>query len=808
MGVFNASWPLSCDSEIEAEHFNDIRKLIYLLDHPRAGWDNNTPFDNSSWEAPFDLDLSAGHEDSWETFFDGNDVLAPGYHVVIETGGWKEAFILIKAASKNTLKNSKPLSGSSGSWTGLNTTYWRLGFDWTSYEDFDYCAGRDDLPGDGGTFRKRWRVVGFAKAYLVDPDGYWDYRCPNYYILPRQVDNMRQKHPLKDGEGTITRQCEPLELGPITRKYITQLMSGNWDTTMADGPADGYGVQSGWRPNCYSRIPTGFAVSQGDCCDVGGTITERDEGDGSIKNSNWQSTYCNKLICEAYQDRIIQCLSLHERNYYFDCDDEYEEFWNDVYNNDLTLIGLPCGLDPDCNDEYDPENIKGQPVWDAAYDLFFQCNESGFEKVLKELGHFDWIWDTTHPAYPEWLLNKRDEWKDDGKSDGWINARLPLPEGCWRRVWKWSFGGLGWESRINNDTAYPGTSNPPDYYPKRLCVSQDTYDDTESDYQKYYQAVSPSGDSSTCAPDFSLSEEQKNTLREHHLEVQSIDGEDEYEIPYELVNDLWYGLNKYHKVRLQWPYEISFKKKHIYPTANCTYSPECPTETTKGAVDCLINGIENDPDIQYVSGSSGGCGYIGSFASGNGVGTTDFDDCFAKEIYKALLGVEITLRANSNTPYILDKDNLEFRIGVQAHECYTHDGACEWGYKKWETKQSCNINFEGLDIASPCLAEGSGAGDITYHKVTLETPDEPGDTLKYWTKLNTDWDDGIRDWFTFTPVDAGGSCPNEHKVSKGSWYSTIDMLLYTETYGVGHVDWDSYPSSIFEDNGRNFETQE
>ena len=137
---------------------------------------------------------------------------------------------------------------------------------------------------------------------------------------------------------------------------------------------------------------------------------------------------------------------------------------------------------------YQPRNSDGTPIFTYFFDDYFNCNSSGFEKILYEMGstHYDWYWcsaaDDNFPAYPNWLSVLLDV-----PTAGW-----PVPTGCWRRTWRHGFGRpkKADGTYLEDWKIIPGgmipLSNGEDH---QLMVTQAVYDAIDGNRQWRYRVI-------------------------------------------------------------------------------------------------------------------------------------------------------------------------------------------------------------------------------------------------------------------------------------------------------------------------------
>jgi len=720
MSVFNADWLLAQGDEIQAVHFEDIRRLIYLLEIPNAGKITYDDVDSEDWAATYT---------SSETTRD------PGYTIEFTKGSITDIFVLNTQATDAALGSHPPLKANG---SGLDS-WWNLGTNLNRYEDSDKCAGRDDL-GDS-IFHQRYIIRWYDSESTSAT-------CKAYEWLPEQLGKQRQEPAIKDGGG-ITRQTKFLELAKLHLTYSLGMLY----------------------TNDFLNFPTEISLNpQGD--PVGTTYS------GGYSNINTK-------IRSSYQDQVQYVIMINGQ-YRFPVDDDFISMYEE-YNGAGTYN---CETDPNVpiwsrTDDTNPSTNIGIWGW------FFQCNGSPFEKCLKRIGHFDWYWDTHAPHRPGWLEAKRDALGEGPDPD----VVLPWPEGCWRRTWKWSFGGY------NADLIwYPGSGNPPDYHPTKLCISPDTYDAMVAaggGQIAHYQSV---GTGSTCEPTVNLTEGQEATIAKHHDPAQIKNGTKQFEIRAEMVNDMWYALNEIKRVDAAWPYSIAAYSKHqgmgSCSPQGCSFSNVQTSASTASCMITCINASDNSP----VSKSGfNPYGYLNGeivVSNRDEVGPPSLWTIYGDSgSIKRTFGISLTY-LNNDSPYVMEDTTLELRIAYKDHECYQTDSDPPDGYASWTLHDTCLFLFRGAGIGAAC----DDAGNTHYKTVHLSTPSQ-GDTMWYWAQFKTDWPS---DWMTFTP--SYDPEPAYHSRQRWSLYTEVQILPPVPIQGVAIVNWAGYDSDIFADTGKNFKT--
>lgn len=531
-------WPVREGDEVLADHFEDIRKRMFLVDRPDAGY-----LDILRYYAK--IDLSTGYfepynSSNWVGSWDGYETvtLKPGRVVLYESQDVQDLYVSYVEMFKSQIEAHPPVNSS-----GMLDAFWKLAPNPNRYHHYGRNAGRPTIGAQA-----RW-VINHHSPTAGD-HGLFPYnnRVLAYEWWPRQVDPLRQRFPAQ-----VLGVLKPRPTNVCFEKdHITQSLETKWDRTFT---ANSYP-----HTDIYPRRLTEYILSGA-------------EPEGSDKV--WQYAFDPKM-CEAYQARVIAALE-HTTSYLKELDQDYKDMWtwSEITRNPRTMTwstewdsgshvysvgdkvfvsGAPdvhyicytyhvsdAGKEPGTGGGdsywltpvYQPNRFRGHPVYDYLYKEFWKCNSSTYELTLKNIngGHYDWWWDSVHPTAPEWLYLVRD-------ASGDPDVEWPLPVGCWRRTWRYSMG------RVSS-LMYPGTGDPPEYYPDKICVTQAMYDSITTVRQVNYAVVNS-------PPEYELSSTQEASLAKRHDPTQvvnervwstfALDWEwseyAEYEIHHDIVNDM------------------------------------------------------------------------------------------------------------------------------------------------------------------------------------------------------------------------------------------------------------------------------
>jgi len=394
--------------------FEDIRKLMALIENPKMGAiDIERQYGTKVGEnyIPYD-------SDNWVGLWDGYavDPANPGEVMVLykDASNEEDIYVNFVEMTEVNLDAHPPIKGDGQ----LDSTYWKLAVNPNIYSHYNYNAGKPSIGASG-----RYIVIYHAASETCELSAYTSILKAHKW-LPRHTHPYRQVAPLED-ESVITQRRNPQLFGvEIKDEHITQSIGTAWDRSKRT-----VGHEPCKRPRRLSEyvLEAGEPNDPASDCESSGQCAE------------------DPKMNEAYQDRVI-----------FTIEQYGSLFLKEVDANFITAWEAD-------NESYDPANNINHPVYARLDDKYWHCNVSAFELVLREIGNFDWWWDTSHPAV-SWELYDNNQ--DDPGS--W-----PLPRGCWRRTWKHSMGRVGVGTKM-----WPQESgDPPGYSESKFIVTQAVYDD-------------------------------------------------------------------------------------------------------------------------------------------------------------------------------------------------------------------------------------------------------------------------------------------------------------------------------------------
>ncbi len=568
-------WPVEKGDEFDHKHYEDLRRRIWLLFNPRAGY-----IDLAAIWGYTSLDTGTGIY----TTIPLNRYNWPGRLVPftgIKQPGELQAYFKdsenVEALYVNSLPmdavavtNNLPVTG------GTLNTYWKIMPNPNKYFDYAFNAGRPSINASN-----KWIIThhanlgtscGSLPGYTAREQGHRYFPTsldPKYQLIPRKVNTA------------IIKCHSKVE---IARKHIMK-----WPRTHHNRSLD----SSSYEPCLKGRHLNEYVK-------VGSEPWRLSEPENT-------PNYVDKLLNGAYQDHVVHaCESL--TTLVWPADITWRE--NFVHYNAVPWIGSggppyewdvgaivyvsdynPGGNYPeecffvckgyhplDANKKpgtsggdaywatpaYDPRwipyNIEYPYMQDVLSDVivanfvytgfssgeYWDCNGSTFELCLKTLGTFDWYWDDQYPFIPIWMYKFRTE------PEGPLNE-MPKPRGCWRRTWRHSMGRI-----VTGEAAmmWPGSLGyPPGYWTgrnedyqrlkNRFIIDQTAYSAITIDAtREHYRVVDVETLWSDAAAEYDVSHGEGSFARllATHEKVCIKGSKDCYEIEHDLTNHLRYVL--------------------------------------------------------------------------------------------------------------------------------------------------------------------------------------------------------------------------------------------------------------------------
>lgn len=463
-------WPVAKGMEIQSAHFEDLRKLAWLIEHPCAG--NIDLLSNyGKWVGDATTHRYIEYDqNNWPSWNPGA-IYHYGSPVVLYRWGPGEGqvdlFVLNAELRGDVLNNNPPVIA------GVLNSYWLLTVDPNKYSHWNANAGRPDIGASA-----RWIIVQHGQD--SETKEWWFGRWEAWRELPQHTDKFEQVPYTKNGSTTEPRS-RPVEQD---RDHISHLLKTQTGRSFKDGSV-GVDPITYWVhkdvPNMYSEYAA-----------VGG------EPAGSLQEG---PDYTDQKMNAAFQDRVQHLI---ERNYKYlwQVDDFWKQNWQywqvfgmemdtdhdgglvngvydyagnyrgtwgeginyvkgeTVYHNGYwyrciynhyswasTAPDLPGGASYWAKPLHQPNYIATDPIYVRFNDPLWRCNSSAFEKVLDIISQggeskCDWYFDDKNPAI-DWITYQRHYYlltlHDSDREAGWRELalrRYPLPRGSWRRIWR------------------------------------------------------------------------------------------------------------------------------------------------------------------------------------------------------------------------------------------------------------------------------------------------------------------------------------------------------------------------------------
>lgn len=476
-------FPVLKGQEPESEHFDAIRQRMWVLEHPYAGTLDTTIM-YGKWVGDathfqyIDYDIN-----NWYWLPDAK--YHPGDPIVKyrwgPSAGEVDIFIFRGEAKGVVLNANPPVMG------GQINNMWLLGTDPNKYAHWNKGAGRPDIGAP-----ERWRFVhhGWTEEEGWEY-GYWeawkDYPLHTnpYEQIPHiksSIGTQARHYPVEKDRSDISQ-----ELWTVwKRKYQDTFIGTEPDITWwyhhfspdiiseyvkgQSEPMDSLQVGPDWRDHKHNlsyqdRIQHLIEHNYG-------YVTPVDD----FWKKNWQ--YWHYYGIEIDQDFIIAgCPNKHpnyvngagvwveynppygmysEGNSVLHLSDGY--FYRCI--QDMPYASREPGVHPDWEDFWikdtlwQPNHIFTDPYYVQYSDYLHRCNSSAFEKVLKDIGKYDWYWDP-NGTVPWWMYQNHYyyltlEMAEPGVGYGPLAfTKHPLPRGCWRRIWRYT---QSWDERRDPNT--------------------------------------------------------------------------------------------------------------------------------------------------------------------------------------------------------------------------------------------------------------------------------------------------------------------------------------------------------------------
>ena len=466
-----AVWPIGVNQEIRYEHFEDLRRYIYIKRYrDDISYDYDSPITEDTWEtwvdatfsAPdFPLDIGGANFGSLlNIVFQGDNMDADLY-----------SCYNCNFADAAALKAQPPVINGT-----FNSGIWRIVADVSRYRDFDENSGRRIVS---------HYTAGTGETFLSDAFAYrW---------LPKQVGPDDQKKLVQyDDTGRKIPDKSWLELN---WQYMTQPMTLGPTFDIVGGETGGGTYRQEKVP--YSAL--GDALLNLTGMQYGAWEPDAGQGNagmpaGTLPNY-WAET--NQLqfdpkLCYAYQNQVELALS--------------HSGW-EVEITEGTPHGDEYILNYEAKTGLDYK-LRG-PKWASMDDELWGCNGSAVELALWLIESYDWYFCTIKKFWPEAIMELRYEMVKTGLyTSQEVEAEYPTPSGNWRRTWRYTFGRpkdnlimepgsfvptkYRYEDYGTSSQYWPGVFTPKEQTPDIIDPIQevkDRHDTLPTDDRQYYECM-------------------------------------------------------------------------------------------------------------------------------------------------------------------------------------------------------------------------------------------------------------------------------------------------------------------------------
>lgn len=725
----NGSFPIAEGAEIRWEHFENLRRYIYVKRFLSAGadlYDYESPITSSTWETWVDNNFIT------DDFTPDLDYTQPAWTRLLNlvfqsTTGMAEADLFSVCTTYAftdiaDLKANPPTNSS-----GVLNSKWCYAVDVSRYHDFDTYSGRKIV--------KRYTAA-TGQTYLSVIEG--------YRYLPQQVGPNDQQRFIQytDTARTMPHRkfCEfnrlyitqPATLGPNFNIELTN-MSGTpvdiRDPIDEDSEGENIGT-TGWQ-DTLSPV-----WAEPGCKDSGypsGTLPQK-----------WADTYqafFDPKYCAAYQNQVEAIIGGGRWMILIDPDTDWGAEWIQNHNEtkfswvsawpsyddggdgyyysrvDSQFWRISYAYDPPSSPseanhwrrvDWGHELRAEEQTYDEMSGENWGCNGSAVELALWIIGSYDWYFESSYICPPYWVRYWRYQLENASPPED-PDSEYPLPAGLWRRTHRYTMGRPKGSAKM-----MPGTMTPDGY--------------TYADYQGagantiwwpgiFVPDAEAPGDESSY-----LSESQAAEIVTRHEKSVHISGADYYELRRELLNDLWELLDlcdlRHEEATLQFGYR----------TATAYESGSSASAAFTAARSAALTDIA---DNAY-SAMGDGARSIGQRSEVQGSGASWTASVILSEI-KAYVDVtgEIPiekLNALSIAAILRVKPDTSDDTGL----------AVDWPWK--EAAYDISVNSVSIGLASFEASVPNFANDYYCHAVT---PDEPSAEWYDWGGRDPDWGLGV-----------------------------------------------------------------
>jgi len=427
-----AKWPLTANSEITTEHFEDLRKMSFGVAYPECG------------RVPYDYVLHHGEDLTQETTILGE----AGVTSDITTEPCVVGEMFIRTSKTKVWTSGEEVS--KGCWR----TYPHI--DGDVYEALDDLGGEDETANTTApSSSENWHVVitpalVFVNCAAKDYSGITEFTDANFPmpdVHPAHGVWMggnaafesegwalaadRNKYHTWDWNSPYKR-CETLNYDNET--YVYKIMAHKFLPMQLDARERGVpwvyqGSYGTWLDRAYRFKKTDKkswakdAVTIPDRLGPYFTTTKDREETAFANNQYWSdevwpdptgTPYYNDKVCDSLQAMTEFLMS--NKKYCWPVNQTYIDNWEAAHPGSTWQIGVTgCDEYPSLSDEY------------------WGCNGSPFEFFLSVLGRYDWYFDTNLKYIPDSIL----QYQDDANLSDFQMGFTDL-KGTWRRTWSYS----------------------------------------------------------------------------------------------------------------------------------------------------------------------------------------------------------------------------------------------------------------------------------------------------------------------------------------------------------------------------------
>ena len=831
-----ADWPIKKGDEVLANYFEDLRKRIWLLFNQAAGIVNiiemyglSTPLNGDQpVYIPYTLD-------NWAAGWAFGGTRNPGELVVAfqDVTGQTDIYINSTGFTQEAIILHPPVNAAGQ----IDEHYWKLGANPNKYHHCDFNAGRPTIGASN-----RW-LIRYHPASPPDVCDWPHYICREhaYRMYPRQVDFLHQIPPIKEGS-IITQRTKKVG---VKNEYITKHPVTHWSRSLDYDPY--HKCIKGRRLNEYTLsygepYKTALPVGQNW---IDPLIDE------AYQDQAIRACESSPLFVWFADEEWIENFIHYNADDWTDDDGGGDKDWayggivyvsgynpGDNYPEDCFYIckkdhtaspGLPkkpgtaAGADywetpayqpkyidhniefPFMQDVFGDEIVTGKWNFDLLSSAeYWDCNGSSFELALKNIGRYDWYFDTGHPYVPWWVYKNTYGSPNDPPN-------YPLPRGTWRRTWKYSMGRPCHPETKVPYLLWPGElGDPPGYWTersqiykrldKRFIVTQGQYDNITLN-QDEYRVV----DVESLYAQAVIDEEAEHgegyveQLLSRHDPARTDGDKSLFEI-HNLINDLRYVL-----VQLRYVYkQFGYTAFQYYRSARRTTDPypgPVPPKATSLAAHVAAKNIAMlethiewmgapPPDYDWSIHLHSTVKWIGGFGwtGAANVVDTQMGFCYVRlEVYRG---------ANKELPLFPYIGTMALHLGLQnGLECadYIPHGT----YKR----DPCAVGIEGKIHTPHCDSYDS----VNWEHAFIGTKPywegwwwygEPTNEWVYYTTWIIEPSD---DWF-IEEFFANADQTDAYK----QWWKTTLLKIENTVPAMMEIDLEQFDASVFEEDEFNY----